>query len=122
MAIFLSSYQEAETFRPERFNPIVIAENERVKVIEACFEPGQFIPVHQPGVDLTLAVLEGTGSLVAGEREEPITPGAVAFIPAGEARGIKAKTRLILLHVVTPPPTDVDHIQVDSGLQRGAWQ
>ncbi len=122
MAVFLSSYQQSKAFRPEQFNPVVIAENERVKVIEACFEPGQFIPVHQPGVDLTLAVLEGTGSLVAGEREEPIVPGTVAFIPAGEARGIKAKTRLVLLHVVTPPPKDVDHAQVAAGLQRGAWQ
>lgn len=122
MAVFLSSYQQAAAFRPERFNPVVIAENERVKIIEACFEPGQFIPVHQPGVDLTLAVLEGTGSLVAGEREEPIAPGTVAFIPAGEARGLKAESRLILLHVVTPPPTDVDHVQVAAGLQRGTWQ
>lgn len=122
MAILLNSYQEAAVFKPERFNPVVVAENERVKVIEACFEPGQFIPVHQPGVDLTLAVLEGTGSLVAGEIERPLAPGAIAFIPAGEARGIKAETRLVLLHVVTPPPTDADHVQVASGLKRGAWQ
>jgi quercetin dioxygenase-like cupin family protein len=75
-------------------------------VIEACFEPGQFIPVHQPSVDLTVIVLEGAGALVAGGREERIAPGAIAFIPAGEARGIRAETRLILMHVVTPPPTD----------------
>jgi quercetin dioxygenase-like cupin family protein len=122
MAKYLNSYRQAAAFRPERFNPVVVAENERVKVIEACFEPGQFIPVHQPGVDLTLAVLEGTGSLVAGEGERPLVPGTVAFVPAGEARGIKATTRLVLLHVVTPPPTDADHVQVASGLQRGAWQ
>lgn len=122
MAIFLDSYRQAAAFQPGRFNPVVVAENERVKVIEACFEPGQFIPVHQPGVDLTLVVLEGTGSLVLGGHEEPIAPGSIAFIPAGEARGIKATTRLILLHVVTPPPTDADHVQVASGLKRGAWQ
>ncbi len=120
MAIFVNSYQQAAAFRHEHFNPVVIAQNERVKVIEACFEPGQFIPVHQPGVDLTLAVLEGTGSLVAGELEERIAPGTIAFVPAGEARGIKASTRLILLHVVTPPPTDADHVQVAAGLRRGA--
>jgi quercetin dioxygenase-like cupin family protein len=122
MAVFMNSYREAAAFRPERFNPVVVAENERVKVIEACFEPGQFIPVHQPGVDLTLTVLEGTGSLVAGEREAPLVPGTVAFVPAGEARGIRATTRLVLLHVVTPPPTEVDHVQVASGLKRGTWQ
>lgn len=59
MAIVLTSYQQAATFTGQRFNPVVLTENERVKVILACFEPGQFIPVHQPGVDLTLTILEG---------------------------------------------------------------
>lgn len=122
MAEVFSSYQEAVAFQPKRFNPIVLAENERAKVILACFEPGQFIPVHRPGVDLTLVVLEGEGRIVAGEREETVEPGAVAFVPAGEARGIKAATRLVLLHVVTPPPTEADHTEVKAGLQRGAWR
>lgn len=122
MAVVIRSYEQTAAFRAEKFNPVVIAENERVKVIEACFEPGQFIPAHAPGVDLTLVVLSGTGALVAGEREEPIGPGALAFIPAGERRGIRADTRLILLHVVTPPPTEADHVQVAAGLKKGAWQ
>lgn len=122
MAIFLESYKQTAAFRPEKFNPLVIAQNERVKVIEACFEPGQFIPVHQPGVDLTLLVLEGNGALVADGREHRIAPGALAFIPAGEARGIKAETRLIVLHVVTPPPNDADHAQVVAGIAKGAWK
>ena len=122
MAQLLHSYQEAVAFRPERFNARVLAENERVKVILVCFEPGQFIPVHQPGVDLTLVEVEGEGQLVAGEHETRVGPGATAFVAAGEARGIRAETRLVLLHVVTPPPTDADHTQVMAGLQRGAWR
>ena len=122
MAEVLSSYQEAVAFRPGRFNPVVMAENARAKIILACFEPGQFIPVHRPGVDLTLVVLEGEGQIVAGAEEQRVGPGAVAFVPAGEARGIKAETRLVLMHVVTPPPTEEDHVQVMAGLQRGAWR
>lgn len=122
MAVLIESYKQTAAFRPEKFNPVVIALNERVKVIEACFEPGQFIPVHQPGVDLTLLVLEGNGALVADGREHRIAPGALAFIPAGEARGIKAETRLIVLHVVTPPPNDADHAQVVAGIAKGAWK
>lgn len=105
MVTLLHSYQEAVTFRPERFNPLVLAENERAKVILACFEPGQFIPVHWPGVDLTLVVLEGEGRIVAGENETAVGPGATAFVSAGKACGIRAETRLVILHVVTPPPT-----------------
>jgi quercetin dioxygenase-like cupin family protein len=122
MAVFLESYKQAAAFRPQKFNPVVIAENERVKVIEACFEPGQFIPVHQPGVDLTLVVLEGSGVLAAGGQEQRIGPGVLAFIPAGESRGLQADTRMVLLHVVTPPPNDADHVQVAEGLQKGAWK
>jgi quercetin dioxygenase-like cupin family protein len=122
MVTLLHSYQEAVTFRPERFNPLVLAENERVKVILACFEPGQFIPVHRPGVDLTLVVLEGEGQIVAGEHETALGPGATAFVSAGEARGIRAETQLVILHVVTPPPTEADHTEVMAGLRRGTWR
>lgn len=122
MAEMLHSYQDVIAYRPQRFNPQVLAENERVKVILACFEPGQFIPVHRPGVDLTLVVLEGEGEVVAGEHETHVGPGAIAFVPAGEARGIRAGTRLVILHVVTPPPTDADHTEVMAGLQRGIWR
>jgi len=54
-------FATAAGFQPDRFTPVVIAQMERVKVILACFEPGQFIPVHRPNVDLVGVVLEGEG-------------------------------------------------------------
>jgi len=122
MSVFFQNFADRVAFQPQRFNPVVLAESEHSKVIMVCFEPGQFIPVHSPGVDLTLVVLEGEGRIVAGEQEERVAPGAVAFIPAGEARGIQAETRLVLMHVVSPPPTEADHDQVMAGLQRGTWR
>ncbi len=122
MALILPSYQQITEFSPQRFNPVVLTENERVKVIVACFEPGQFIPVHQPAVDLTLTILEGEALVAAGEQEERLGPGSLVFVPAGESRGIKAETRLVILHVVTPPPTFEDHTAVMAGLKRGSWR
>jgi quercetin dioxygenase-like cupin family protein len=122
MALLLNSYHQTTAFTPKRFNPVVVTENERVKVIVACFEPGQFIPVHQPGVDLTLTILEGEGTVVAGETQARLGPGCLVFVPAGEARGIKAETRLVILHVVTPPPTTSDHTEVLAGLKQGSWR
>ena len=122
MSTLVSSYRSTAAFRPERFNPIPIAQSERTRVLLVCLEPGQFIPVHTPGVDLTIAVLEGEGRLVVGDREETIAPGAIAFAPAGTTRGLKATTRLVVLNVVTPPPTDADHAEVASGLKRGRWR
>jgi quercetin dioxygenase-like cupin family protein len=67
MTQFYPSYVAETAFQPSRFNPVVLAESERTKVILACFEPGQFIPVHHPRVDLTLVVLDGEGTMVAGK-------------------------------------------------------
>lgn len=122
MTIVLTSYQQAAAFIEQRFNPVVLTENERVKVVLACFEPGQFIPVHQPNVDLTLTILEGEALVAAGEQETRLGPGSLVFVPAGEARGIKAENRLVILHVVTPPPTFEDHTEVMAGLKRGSWR
>ncbi len=122
MAVILNSYRSAVTFRPEKFNPVVVAGSNHMKAVITCFEPGQFIPVHRPGVDMLLLVLEGEGRLVAGEREEAAGPGTLVFVPAGESRGLKAQTRIVALHVVSPPPSDADHTEVAARLKQGEWR
>jgi quercetin dioxygenase-like cupin family protein len=122
MAAILSSYRDAVAFRPERFNPVLLAAGAHMKAVLTCLEPGQFIPVHRPGVDMALLVLEGDGQIVAGDAQEDIHPGMVVFVPAGEARGVKAESRLIALHVVGPPPTEKDHFEVMAMLKQGRWQ
>src|SRR6185437_4275782 len=97
-APFLGHYADLAAFRGEHFNPIGLVESERVKVVLVCLEPGQSIPAHEPVVDMVLIVIQGEGSLVSGEREEPIRPGSIAFVPAGMRRGVKAMTRMIVLH------------------------
>ena len=122
MSAILSSYCDAVAFRPERFNPVLVAAGAHMKVVLTCLEPGQFIPVHRPAVDMALIVLEGEGHIVAGDNREAVHAGSVIFIPAGDARGMKAETRLIALHVVGPPPTEKDHIEVTAMLKQGRWQ
>ena len=122
MAAVLASYRDAVTFRPERFNPVLVAAGAHMKAVLTCLEPGQFIPVHSAGVDMALLVLEGDGQIVAGDVQEAIHPGAVVFVPAREARGVKAETRLVALHLVSPPPTEKDHFEVMAKLKQGDWQ
>src|SRR5437870_3712401 len=112
MAAILGSYRDAVAFRPERFNPVLVAAGAYMKAVLTCLEPGQFIPVHRPGVDMVLIVLEGEGHMVAGDAHEAVHAGSVIFVPAGEARGMRAETRLVALHVVGPPPTEKDHVAV----------
>jgi quercetin dioxygenase-like cupin family protein len=122
MAAILGSYRDAVAFRPERFNPVLVAAGAHMKVVLTCLELGRFIPVHRPSVDMALLVLEGDGQVVAGDVQEAIHPGTVIFVPAGEARGVKAETRLVALHVVGPPPTEKDHFEVMAMLKQGRWQ
>jgi quercetin dioxygenase-like cupin family protein len=122
MAVLLSSYCKAVSFNSEKFNPVAIAASSRLKAVLTCLEPDQFIPVHRPGVDMLLLVLEGEGQLVAGDREEVAGAGTMVFVPAGEARGLKAATRLVALHVVSPPPTEADHVEVAARLKQGVWK
>jgi quercetin dioxygenase-like cupin family protein len=121
-AAILSSYRDAVRFLPERFSPVAVAQTQRVKVVLTCFEPGQFIPVHSPGVDMALVILEGTGVVVAGDDEASVGPGAIVLVPAGDARGVKATTRLVAVHLVSLPPTESDHAEVQARLNKGAWR
>lgn len=122
MAALITDYRDRVQFGPQRFTPVPLAESARTKALLVCLEPGQFIPIHEPNVDVTFVVLEGTGAIVAGAQESPVRAGAVSFVPAGEARGLRANERLVALHVVTPPPTAEDHSAVMAGLQRGTWR
>lgn len=117
MSVVVESYQKIAAFKPERFNPVGIAQSERVKAVLTCFEAGQWIPPHKPAVDMLLVVLEGEGVVTAGDREVNVQQGSMIFVESGEARGIRAKTRMVAIHVVTPPPSQADHAEVMARLQ-----
>lgn len=122
MSNIVVDYRTAASFSPERFTPVPFGQSERSRALLVCLEPGQFIPVHSPGVDIAFVILEGEGTLVAGTQEAEVGPGALAFAAAGEARGLRARTRLIAVHIVAPPPTEEDHTAVMVGLRRGSWR
>ena len=120
--IIVSDYRQFATFQPGRFSPVPLGQTDRVKVVLTCFEPGQYIPVHSPGVDMTLVILEGEGTVVAGDQEAEVGPGAIVIVPAGASRGVRATTRLVAVHLVSPPPTEADHAEVQAKLQQGTWR
>jgi quercetin dioxygenase-like cupin family protein len=50
---------ELKSFDDKKFAPNVVYQSAGIKVVLAYFKTGQFIPVHTPGVDLVLYILEG---------------------------------------------------------------
>lgn len=121
--MIVSQIKDKAVFAAERFNAVLLNKTEQSKTMLVCFEPGQAIPVHSPGADLTLTLLEGRATLVVGEDElADAGPGAVMLAEAGEARGIRAKERTLALVTVSPPPTEADHEEVYAHLKRGTWR
>ncbi|MFB6137016.1 MAG: cupin domain-containing protein [Halobacteriaceae archaeon] len=102
-----------------RFGAQVVQESERSKTVCAYFEPGQFIPVHAPNSDVTVAVQSGTGVVRDGDTEHEVEPGDVVVVPAGTDRGVRAAAdgRLEALLVTAPPPGDAAHEPVREGIR-----
>ncbi len=75
-----------------------------------CYEPGQATVIHlHPGQDELFYVIDGEGTIQAGEEEVRVTATSVVFVPAGTRHGIKADAgnRLALMFVKGPGSTEV---------------
>lgn len=66
------------------------------KVLVVGLEAGQQIPLH-PGETAMYHFLEGEGLMTVDNETFAVKPGATVLAPAGAARGINAKTRLVFL-------------------------
>lgn len=121
--MLVPAIKELAKFQPGRFTPVVVGQTARSKTMVVGLEPGQAIPVHHPGSDITLLVLEGQATLVAnGEDLEKAGPGAMLIAEAGQARGIRADRRTIAVVVVSPPPTEADHREIMEHFKKGTWR
>ncbi len=109
-------------FDPNRFAPKPLFESPEMKVIQAAFRAGQFIPVHKPDVHVVLYILSGEGEVVAGETRRHVKEGDLVVIPRKVARGVKAKTDMVVLHVVSPSPTKADHGDMAARIARGDFE
>ena len=112
---------ELKSLDDAKFVPKPVYQSQGMKVVLAYFKEGQFIPVHAPEVELVLCILEGKAEVVAGEERVAAGKNDIIIIPKGEKRGVKALSELTVLHVVQPPPTDMDHKEVHARLAKGEF-
>jgi quercetin dioxygenase-like cupin family protein len=78
--------------------PHFLVELSNFKALVVGLEAGQQIPLHSDESAI-YHFLEGSGVMTVGDETFAIHPGATVFTPAGVARGINARTRLIFLGV-----------------------
>jgi quercetin dioxygenase-like cupin family protein len=112
---------ELKSLDDTKFVPKAVYQSQGMKVVLAYFKEGQFIPVHSPEVELVLCILEGKAEVVAGEERVAAGKNDIIIIPKGEKRGVKALSELTVLHVVQPPPSDLDHKEVHAKLAKGEF-
>lgn len=117
-----TSFEIERSYDDEHFSTHSIFQSERMKVALGYFAPGQFIPVHAPDSDVTIAVRSETGIVREGTNEHAVAPDDVVVVEAGTRRGVKAdNTRLEALLVTAPPPSDEEHEPAREGLRRGEF-
>ena len=112
---------ELKSLDDTKFVPKAVYQSQGMKVVLAYFKEGQFIPVHSPEIELVLCILEGKAEVVAGEERVAAGKNDIIIIPKGEKRGVKALSELTVLHVVQPPPSDLDHKEVHAKLAKGEF-
>ena len=112
---------ELKSLDDSKFVPKAVYQSQGMKVVLAYFKEDQFIPVHSPEVELVLCILEGKAEVVAGEERVVAGKNDIIIIPKGEKRGVKALSELTVLHVVQPPPSDMDHKEVHARLAQGKF-
>ncbi len=112
---------ELKSLDDAKFVPKAVYQSKGMKVVLAYFKEGQFIPVHSPAVELVLCIIDGKAEVVAGEERVAAGKNDIIIIPKGEKRGVKALSELTVLHVVQPPPSDIDHKEVHARLAQGKF-
>ncbi len=117
-----TNFDKTRKFSENSFTPVQVYRTNSYAVILAYFKAGQFIPVHRPGIDVILFIKKGKGKVVAGEEKYDVKEGDLVIVPGGEKRGILAETEMEILHIVSPPPTEKDHEEVEEGLRKGKFE
>jgi quercetin dioxygenase-like cupin family protein len=120
----VTDFDAERAYDDETFAAHKVFRTDDLQVVCGYFEPGQFIPVHAPSSALVVAVQSGTGVVREGETDHRVEPGDVVTVAADVERGIRADddSRLEVLLVTAPPPTEAEHEPVRAGLRRGEFE
>jgi quercetin dioxygenase-like cupin family protein len=83
----------------------VLFDSPSLRILSLNFEPGQEMPVHGHHADAEVAflVLEGEGVFIGEDMHFPVQAGTLQIMPVSDPHGFRARTRLRLLIIISPP-------------------
>ncbi len=99
--------EEHANYSSAKMGKSTIFRSDRIMVGLNAFEPGQEHALHaHEGMDKVYQVLEGRGTFLLEDREEPMEPGLMLVAPEGVPHGIRndGGERLLVLAILAPAP------------------
>ena len=74
-----------------------VQSDERSKVIQFCFAPGQELSAHHAPFPAMVYFVEGEATLRLGDETKDAVAGSFAYMTPNLEHGIKAKTKVVML-------------------------
>jgi quercetin dioxygenase-like cupin family protein len=78
--------------------------DERAKIIQFCFAPGQELSAHTAQVPAMIYFISGDATLTLGTDKREVTAGAFASMPPMLPHAIQAHTEVVMLLVMLKNP------------------
>jgi mannose-6-phosphate isomerase-like protein (cupin superfamily) len=106
--MFLNKISSLAKFTPDRMGKTTLVQGEFLFAGLNSFEPGQEHAPHvHEGQDKLYVILDGSGVVRVGDKEELLKAGDAAFAPAGVLHSIRnpGPERLVVMAVLSPPPS-----------------
>lgn len=95
-----------------RAQPIVAGED-GLDIVLVRFSPGARTYLHTHDVPQVLHCVEGRGILATREHENPVQPGDIVFVPAGEEHWHGAEPDSHFVHLSIRPPGKTSWTTID---------
>ena len=94
--IYFTETKSRAVFAADGPKPLFLVNTPGFKALVVGLEAGQQIPPHAD-VAAMYHFLEGSGLMTVDDETFAIQPGVTVIAPAGAARGVNAKTRIVFL-------------------------
>lgn len=97
--------QRAVAANPTRPATAIVHDSPDARLVLFRLSPGQAVPLHRNDSTVTLAVVEGRGSVWGRDGERSVTAGDLVVYDPDEPHAMRASdVELVLLATITPRP------------------
>lgn len=91
------------SFAPDKLVRKLVGSSESVEIEVICLDTGQFIPIHRADSNMVFLIWEGRADFYMGDQVNQVATGHVITVPAGQKRGVQARTKVIAFVIHSPP-------------------